>query len=173
MIGFASSFLALNWVGLGLMLLSVVLFVLNVKLPAHGLLTVGSVVSLVVGAFILFDGSNTSGGQQIYAWLVYGTGALIGSVGFVLMSFVVRAQRRPVLNGVEGMPGAQVIALTALTPEGRVNYMGENWAAVLAVPGQTVHAGTELQIVAVEGLRLRVRPVHTNNRVGPDANSVD
>jgi membrane-bound serine protease (ClpP class) len=92
----------------------------------------------------------------------------MGILGFVLMTFATRAQRRPFLNGVDGMVGATVVAITALAPEGRVNYAGENWAAVLAAPDQLVRAGTELQIVSIEGLRLRVRPLSRNNRVETD-----
>ena len=92
----------------------------------------------------------------------------LGAIGFVLMTFAKRARQRPFLNGVDGMVGATVVAITALAPEGRVNYYGENWAAVLAVPDQMVRAGTELQVVSVEGLRLRVRPLGRNNRVETD-----
>jgi membrane-bound ClpP family serine protease len=94
--------------------------------------------------------------------------AIIGILGFVLMTFAKRARQRPFLNGVDGMVGATVVAITALAPEGRVNYSGENWSAVLAVPDQMVRAGTELQVVSVEGLRLRVRPSGRNNRVETD-----
>ena len=92
----------------------------------------------------------------------------LGILGFVLMTFAKRARQRPFLNGVDGMVGATVVAITALAPEGRVNYAGENWSAVLAVPDQIVRAGTELQVVSVEGLRLRVRPSGRNNRVETD-----
>ncbi len=92
----------------------------------------------------------------------------LGMLGFVLMTFATRAQRRPFLNGVDGMVGATVVAITALAPEGRVNYAGENWAAVLAESNQIARAGTELQVVSVEGLRLRVRPLGRNNRIETD-----
>ena len=157
---FAASSMALNWTGLALMLLSFVLLILDVKLPAHGVLTLGAVVSLVAGTFIFFS----PGGQQIDPWLVYTIGAAVGVIGLVLMTFVIRARRRPVLNGVEGMIGARVVAITPLAPEGRVNYFGENWAAILNIPGLSVRAGTELQIVSVQGLCLCVRPLHTDTR---------
>ncbi len=83
---------------------------------------------------------------------------------FLLITFVIRARRRHVLNGVEGMIGARVVAITPLAPEGRVNYFGENWAAILNIPGLSVRAGTELQIVSVQGLCLCVRPLHTDTR---------
>ncbi len=55
------------------------------------------------------------------------------------------------------MIGEKVIALTPLLPEGRVSYGGENWAAVLDPPTMTVDAGSELRIIAIEGLRLHVQ----------------
>jgi membrane protein implicated in regulation of membrane protease activity len=57
------------------------------------------------------------------------------------------------------MVGSKVIALTALLPEGRVRYGGENWAAVLDDPARTADPGSELVITAVDGLLLHVRPV--------------
>ena len=89
----------------------------------------------------------------------------LGAIGFALMNFFAYARWRPFLNGVDAMVGARVVAITELAPEGRVNFSGENWAAVLAGPDQVVRAGTELQVVAVEGLRLRVRPLGRNNHV--------
>jgi len=50
-------------------------------------------------------------------------------------------------------------------PEGRVNYGGENWAAVLESSTQSVDAGTEVQIVAIEGLRLHVQPLYARSEI--------
>ena len=100
---------------------------------------------------------------NIVIWLCAVAIMGLGAVGFVLMTFAKRTRQRPFLNGVDGMVGATVVAITSLAPDGRVNYAGENWAAVLALSGQMVRAGTELQVVSVEGLRLRVRPVSKNN----------
>ena len=72
---------------------------------------------------------------------------------------IVRVQRRPVMTGTEGMIGAIVVASTALLPEGRVRYQGEDWTAVLDTPATAADPGTALRIVAVEGLRLHVQPV--------------
>jgi membrane-bound serine protease (ClpP class) len=57
------------------------------------------------------------------------------------------------------MIGAKATAITPLLPEGRVNYEGENWAAILVPPATSLDAGSEVQIVAVEGLRLFVQPI--------------
>jgi len=152
--------LALNWAGLALMVLAFVLLVLDVRLPTHGVLTVGAMISLIFGALLFFNSGGPYGGPQVNPVLVYIMAGLLGLISFTLITFIVRAQRRPVTTGVEGMIGAKVIAITPLLPEGRVSYGGENWAAVLNNPTTSVDANTELQVVAVDGLRLFVQPLH-------------
>ena len=149
-----------NWAGLALMVLAFVLLVLDVRLPTHGVLTVGAMISLIFGALLFFNSGGPYGGPPVNTWLVYAMAGVLGAISFTLVALIVRAQRRPVTNGVEGMIGAKVTALTPLLPEGRVSYGGENWAAVLNDPTASVDANTELQIVAVDGLRLFVQPLH-------------
>lgn len=149
-----------NWAGLALMVLAFVLLVLDVRLPTHGVLTVGAMISLIFGALLFFNSGGPYGGPQVNAWLVYAMAGVLGAISFTLIALIVRAQRRPVTNGVEGMIGAKVTALTPLLPEGRVSYGGENWAAVLNDPTASADVNTELQIVAVDGLRLFVQPLH-------------
>lgn len=155
---FAIGSLTPNWAGLGLMVLAFVLLVLDVRLPTHGVLTVGAVISLIVGALLFFNSGGPYGGPQINPLVVYIMGAVIGAIGLTLVTFIIRAQRKPVNTGVEGMIGAKVIALTPLLPEGRVSYGGENWAAILDPPAVSADEESVLQIVSVEGLRLHVRP---------------
>jgi len=155
---FAAGSLSPNWAGLGLMVLAFVLLILDVKLPTHGVLTVGAIISLIFGAFIFFNSGSLTG-PQVNPIVVYSMAGLIGLIGFSLVTVIVRVQRRRVTTGVEAMIGATVIALTPLLPEGRVSYGGEDWAAVLDPPATSADAGSELRIVTVEGLRLHVQPV--------------
>jgi membrane-bound serine protease (ClpP class) len=148
-----------NWAGLALMALAFVLLVLDVRLPSHGVLTIGAVISLIFGALLFFNSGGPYDGQQVNPLVVYAMGALIGVIGFYIVSIVVRVRRRPVTTGMEGMIGATVIAATPLLPQGRVRYDGEDWAAVLDPPATAADPGTELRIVSVEGLRLHVQPV--------------
>jgi membrane-bound serine protease (ClpP class) len=146
-----------NWAGLGLMVLSFVFLVLDLRLPTHGVLTVGAVISLVVGALLFF---NSGSGPQVNPWVVYSMAGLIALISFALITVIVRVQRKPVTTGPEGMIGAKATALTPLTPEGRVSYGGENWAAML-VDASSVDAGVEVQVVSVNGLLLFVRPLRS------------
>jgi membrane-bound serine protease (ClpP class) len=84
-------------------------------------------------------------------------GGLIVVLGFAIVAMVARTRHARVTTGSEGMIGACVIALTALKPEGRVSYGGEDWAAVLDPPTMSASVGSELRIVSVEGLRLHVQ----------------
>src|SRR5438105_1251494 len=156
---FTTGSLSPNWVGLALMALAFVLLVLDVRLPSHGVLTIGAVISLILGALIFFNSGGSHHGPQVNPLVVYIAGAVVGLIGLSLVTVIVRAQRRPVTTGTEGMIGAIVVASTALLPEGRVSYKGEDWTAVLDAPAIAPDPGTELRTVAVEGLCLRVKPV--------------
>lgn len=149
-----------NWIGLGLMVLSFVLLVLDLHVPTHGVLTVGAVISLAIGALLFFNSGGPYSGPQINPWVVYAMAGVIALMSFVLITIIVRTQHRPVTTGPEGMIGAQAKALTPLTPEGRVSYGGENWAATL-IDASSLDADAEVQIVSVNGLRLFVRPVRS------------
>ena len=156
---FGAWFLSPNWVGLLFMVFAFVLLLLDVKLPAHGILTLGAVVSLIAGAFLFFNGGQSSRGSQLNPILVFAMGGLVGLVGLYIVTLVVRTRRRTVKTGKDSMIGATVIASTPLQPVGRVNYKGEDWTAVLDDPSISVDQGTEVRIFGVEGLLVHVQPV--------------
>jgi len=157
---FAISSLSLNWTGLLLMVVAFVLLVLDMRLPTHGVLSLATVITLILGALLFFNSGGPYAGAQVSPLLVSTVSGVIGLIGLTLVTLGLQARRRRVTNGVEGMIGANVVALTELRPEGRVSYGGENWAAVLDAPATFAPVGSKLQIVSVEGLRLRVRPVN-------------
>lgn len=159
---FSAGSLSPNWAGLVLMFLALLLLILDVRLPSHGALTIGAVISLIIGSLLFFNGSATYGGPEIQPLVIYLMGGVIGAIGLLLVTFIVRSQRLHVTTGVESMIGAKAVALTPLLPEGRVNYAGENWAAVLEPPTTSVDAGAEVQIVAVKRLRLHVVPLRSH-----------
>jgi membrane-bound serine protease (ClpP class) len=156
---FGAWFLSPNWAGLALMALAFVLLILDIKLPAHGVLTIGAVISLIIGALLFFNSSGSSQGAQVNPILVYAMGGLVGLIGLYIVTLIVRTRQRTVKTGTDGMIGATVIALTSLQPVGRVKYKGEDWTAVLDDPSTSVDPGTEVRIDAVEGLLLHVQPV--------------
>jgi membrane-bound serine protease (ClpP class) len=159
---FGAGSLAPNWAGLALMGLALVLLILDVRLPTHGVLTIGAVISLITGALLFFN-SNSGGPYQqpgVNPWIVVIMSMLLGCLGFYVVFMVVRTRRARVTTGAEGMIGETVTSLTALMPEGRVSYSGEDWAAVLEGSATGVDEGSELRIVSVDGLTLHVEQAH-------------
>ena len=156
---FVASALTPDWSGLVLMVLAFVLLVLDLRFLAHGVLSIGAVFALIAGTLIFFQGSGAHTGKSIEPLLVYAVGTGIGLVGIMLVGYIARVRRLRVTTGVEGMIGETATVLTELQPLGRVSYAGENWEALLDTPFAKLAAGTKVQIVAVEGLRLRVRPL--------------
>jgi membrane-bound serine protease (ClpP class) len=155
---FGAGSISPNWAGLALMALAFVLLVLDVKLTTHGVLTLGAIASLIFGALLFFNSGGPYAGPQVNTALVIGMAGFVGLLGLYVVMIIVRIRRQRVTTGTEGMVGAIAIAMTPLMPEGRVDYSGENWLAVLDNPAISLDPGSEVRIVSVEGLRLHVAP---------------
>jgi membrane-bound serine protease (ClpP class) len=149
---FALSLLPVNYVGVALVVLAVVLFIAEVKVTSYGVLGVGGIISLVLGLAMLFRTPEPAlrVSTSLIATLAV-VAALVVAGGVLLVS---RAFRNPVTTGAEGLIGARTLARTALAPSGKVFVEGEWWNAV--ADGE-VAAGEPVEIVAVEGMTLRVR----------------
>jgi len=154
----ALSVLPVNYVGVALVVLAVVLFVAEVKVASYGALALGGIISLVLGLAMLFQSAEPAiqvSGALIATLAV--TAALLVAGGLFL---VTRAFRSPVTTGEEGLIGAHATARTALVPAGKVFVQGEWWNAV--AEGE-VAAGEEVEVVAVVGMTLRVRRAEGRN----------
>jgi membrane-bound serine protease (ClpP class) len=148
----AFSTMPVNSAGVALIVLAIVFFLAEVKVASHGLLAAGGVVSLVLGSIILFEGGG-SGARISWAVIV---GATASTAGFFLFIVVagLRAQKRRVTTGAQGMVGRQAVVIERLAPDGRVRVGDESWNALSSEP---LEAGTEVEITGVSGLVLRVR----------------
>ncbi|MCB0206197.1 MAG: nodulation protein NfeD, partial [Anaerolineae bacterium] len=150
---YALGILNANWVGLGFMLLSFVLFFLEIKAPTHGALTVAGVVTFIFGAFVLFSGTEAG-----VPWP-----AIIGLAATTLLffSFVVAkavgAQRRKPVWGAESLIGQQALVRTELSPSGTVVVQGERWQAELQDDSTTVQPGARVVVIERRGFKLLVR----------------
>jgi len=151
---YMSAILPVNIAGLALIGLAVALFIADIYATTHGVLTAGGIVSFFLGALMLFDRSEP-GFRLSLAYIIPAT-----VVTALFFSFVVgaglRAQRLPVRAGRETMLGRIVTAISRIdTQGGRVFIEGELWNAVSET---AVDAGQPVEVVAVEGLTLRVKP---------------
>ncbi|HEX6790121.1 MAG TPA: nodulation protein NfeD [Candidatus Krumholzibacteria bacterium] len=152
---FALQMLPVNWAGAGLILLAMVLFVLEVKVTSHGLLTVGGVIAMLFGSLMLID----SPFPFMRVSLAVIVPSVLATAGFFLFAvgMGVRAQRRRVTTGNEGLRGMEGVARGAVNAAGgSVLLRGEFWNATSDEP---IADGDRVEVMGVDGLRLHVRRV--------------
>jgi len=161
---FAFSTLPINYVGLLLILLAVVMFILEVKIPSFGMLTVGGIIAMAFGSLMLIDSSVPY--LQISRAVIAAT--VIVSAGFILFAswMVVRTQGRPVIFGQEGMTGERGKAESNIHNEGQVFVHGELWQARATVE---IKKGREVEVVKLlDGLVLEVRATNEDQQVNTE-----
>jgi membrane-bound serine protease (ClpP class) len=147
--------LPVNGLGLILIALSIGLFILEVKAPTHGALTVAGVASMVAGALVLFNTAGAPAYARISLPVVITIALCFAATFLFIMTKALQAQRKPPKTGLEGLVGATAQARTDLDPNGKVFLQGEHWHAV-AEDGP-IAAGEQVEIVAIEGFRLHVK----------------
>jgi membrane-bound serine protease (ClpP class) len=150
---FALGILNANWVGLGFILLSFLLFILDIKAPTHGVLTVAGIATFVLGSVVLFSGTEagipwpTIIGLAAFSTLFF---------GFIIAK-VIQSQRTRPFSGVERLIGATGEVRRDLDPDGAILVQGELWKAELKDESGPVSKGTKVTVVDRTGFKLWVR----------------
>ncbi len=149
---FAFQTLPVNYAGVLLILLAIVLFIAEIKIVSHGMLTVGGVIAMVLGSLLLFQSPEP---YLRLSWGVIAITVAMTTLFFaVAVTKAVRAHRKRPVTGGEGLVGEEGVADTEVLAEGKVFVRGEYWDA--ASP-ERILKGEKIIVTAVEGMRLRVR----------------
>lgn len=152
---FGAQAIPVSGLGLVLILLGLVMFVLEVKVVSHGLLTIGGVACVVLGSVLLFPGP---GGDLKPPLAVVLPGSLtLAALCIVATRLAVKAKLSRVETGREGLRGEVGVVATALDPEGTVFLHGEIWKATSR--SGPVSAGARVRVVDVHELVVVVEPV--------------
>lgn len=152
---FAFQTLPINYTGVLLILLAIVLFILEIKVPSYGMLTVGGIISMALGSLMLIETSEPY--MQISRAVIFATVAVSAGFFSLVLYFVVRAQKRRFVSGAEGLAGERGEAVTPVHEDGRVFVHGEYWNAYAAEP---IDKGARIEVVRVaENMRLEVKKV--------------
>ena len=140
-----------NWAGLGFIAVAFVLFVLDIKAPTHGALTVGGIAAFVFGAFLLFNTPDLEVPWPTIISLALATAAFFAFA----MAKAWAAQRRRPATGMESLIGKAAEVRQALTPDGMVFVNGELWHA--ESESGPIAAGEHVVVTGQEGFALRVK----------------
>ena len=161
---YSMAVLPVNYAGVGLIAFAMLLFLAEVKVVSHGVLTVGGVASFVTGALMLMD-TNLHPALTV-SWQVIVVMALLMVVFFLfVVGAAIRAHMRKVETGSQGMSEARGRALTKLDPKGTVLAEGERWRA-RAAEGE-IGEGEGVEVVGQEGFTLIVRRREAGTREAP------
>ncbi len=146
--------LPVNYAGVLLILLGIILFILEVSVTSYGLLAIGGVISMILGSLMLVKAEAPF--LKISWSVILPVVTLAGAFSLFVAGMAVRAMRRRPRTGSEGMVGLVGVAKTALAPQGKLLVHGELWDAISEQPLQ---AGEYAEVTRIDGLKLYVKPL--------------
>ncbi len=146
--------LPVNYAGVLLFILGIVMLMLEVTVTSFGLLAIGGVTAMILGSVMLMNQDFPF--YQISWSVILPMVALVLGFTFFVVRFGVKALRSRTTTGSEGMVGLIGLAKTNFSPDGKIFVHGELWNAVSS---DSVSAGQELEVTKIEGLILHVKPV--------------
>jgi membrane-bound serine protease (ClpP class) len=154
---FAMHMLPVNFAGLLLILLALVLFVMEAKFPTHGILGVGGAIAMLFGALMLIRSPITPGGVHLSTALA--VTIPVALIVIFLMRLVLRSFKWKRSTGTEqllGSEGEVVEPVESAGADGMVLVHGELWRAAA---GESISKGTRVRVSRVDGLTLTVEPI--------------
>ncbi len=151
---FAFHLLPVNYAGVTLILLALLLFALEAKVGSHGVLAAGGVVSMVIGSLILID--SPWPGARIRLATSLSVTVPVAVITVILLRYALEARRQKAVTGDVGMIDSVGVAETDLDPRGKILVRGELWDA--RAPGK-VSRGSRVRVRQIDGLTLVVEPL--------------
>src|SRR6184192_3826019 len=156
---FALNLLPTRFAAVVLILASFALFALEAKFATHGVLAIGGIVTMILGALLLVDAPIPE--MRVHLLTALAVSIPLGAITVFLMSIALKARANKVVTGAQGLVGEIGIAQTPLSPQGKVFVHGELWDATSSV---SIAAGQTVVVRTVDGLQLRVDPAPSVQR---------
>jgi membrane-bound serine protease (ClpP class) len=154
--------LPINYAGLALILFGVILFILEIKIVSHGVLSVGGVISLFLGSIMLIDTQPGLEFLEISTTVIVTVTLCSAAFFLFIVSKGIAAQRRQPTTGSEGLRGEVGTVIEALEPEGAVFVHGERWNARSG--SGPVRVGARVIVRGMEGFTLLVE-LHEDSQI--------
>ncbi len=151
---YSMSVLPINYAGLALIILAMVLFILDVKITSHGILTIGGIVALFLGSVMLLQTQYGTHFLKISLSVII-SAVVVTTVFFLfIVGLGLKAQRNKVTSGKEAFIGRTGTALEVLAPLGRVRVYGEIWRAE-SISGP-IEKGQKVKVTGIDNLKIYV-----------------
>ena len=147
--------LPINYAGLALIVFAIILFLLDIKVVSHGLLTIGGVISLLLGSLMLYRTDGPIEMKRISWTVIISSVAITTMFFFFVIGAGLRAQRLRPVTGVDGMIGEIGEALDTLDPSGMVRVHGEIWQAQ-SLSG-TINKSARVKVGGIDNMTLLVK----------------
>ncbi len=149
---FALQMLPVNYAGLALIIFALILFIAEIKVVSHGVLSIGGVISLFLGSIMLF---HSPAEYMRVSMSVIIPAVLVSAAFFVFaVTMAVKARLSKPTTGKEGLIGELGTAYTGIATEGKISVHGEFWNAI---SDQPIEEGERVQIIGTAGLKLKVK----------------
>ncbi len=143
--------LPINYAGVLLIIFAILLFILEIKIVSHGLLTVGGVISLIFGGLMLVNTSDPS--LRISKAVIFGVALTIGGFVALAFTFALKARLAKPTTGVEGLVGQVGVVKSKIDKIGYVYVAGELWEAGA---DEVIDVDTPVVVLEVKDLKIKV-----------------
>jgi membrane-bound serine protease (ClpP class) len=151
---FAFQTLPVNYAGILLIAVALILFILEMKVASYGLLSLGGIISLFLGSLMLFEGGAP--GLSLSWRVLIPTVIMVSGFFVIVAGLVFRSQISKPRTGDKGLIGEIGVVKERLAPGGRVFVHGELWNAEAPEP---VEAGAKVRVVGMDRLVLKVEEI--------------
>jgi membrane-bound serine protease (ClpP class) len=151
---YAFQILPVNYAGLALLSLGIIFMLAEAFVPSFGALGFGGVIAFVIGSIILFDQEGT--GYTVSLPLIFALSFTSAGFFLFIIGAAIKARERPVVSGLEELLHSNGEVLDDFEGKGRIRIHGEVWLAESATP---LRRGDRVQVLAVDGLVLKVQPL--------------
>ena len=153
---FALQTLPVNYAGILLILLALIMFIAEIKITSYGMLTVGGIIAMIFGSLLLFESPEP---YLRVSWGVVIPTSLATAAFFAFaVAKAIKAHRRLPTTGREGLIGEEGRTVVPVAGEGKVFVRGEYWDAWSEEP---IPEGEKVVVVEVEGMRVKVKKAGT------------
>lgn len=146
--------LPINFAGLALILFAIILFIAEIKVVSHGLLSVGGVISLFLGSLMLIESPTEY--MRISLSVIIPAVAVSAAFFVFAVTKAIKARLTKPITGIEGMIGEIGVASTSISPEGKVSIHGEFWNVISE---EYIEKGEKVKVIGVENLKLKVKKI--------------